>query len=486
MKEREIELLGKTNEEMGQEEVQRICRGIARFKRGLEMLYLLPEAKEQMQKEPQTYLAGCGLEDLDADELLMVMDRTRQKELQERMTTPAGLQKTSEALYRYQQFVGNKLYLRNQMREVYCVPSNERAKNWRARQIQRCNGALGGVNEAFIHDVMNFELTSGCSVGCPFCGVGARKLQKIYRYTPAHAEEFRQILQAARKILGEAAGRGTLYLASEALDNPDYEQFEAAFYQEFGVLPQITTAIPLRDAARTHALLQELYTKKSFIHRFSLRSLEEARNVLAEFTTDELLRVELLPQYPEAPGFVPFTIAGRELEKKLEAGEEIPEQPGSICCVDGFVVNLAEKSIRMITPCRADARHPDGVAGPETVYFKTAEDFALCLQNMIDTYMVNELPRTQPLGFYDYYERRKVQGKDALVSRHGGHTLQLAKLQGTGMIETVELLLEGKYIKREIARIVTEKTGAEPAQIYWYMNQLWKLGMIRDTVLFPE
>ncbi len=486
MTEREIELLGKSNEEMGQEEVQRICRKVARFKRGLELLYLLPEAKEEMKKDPESYLKRYDLADLNGDEMLMVLDRARQKELKDKLSSPEKLRDVSEALYRYQQFVGNKLYMRNQMRKVYCVPTNDRMKVWRERQIQRCNGALGGVNEAFIHDVMNFELTCGCSVGCPFCGVGAKKLQKIYRYTPENAEEFRKILQAAKEILGEAAGRGTLYLASEALDNPDYEQFEEAFYQEFGVIPQITTAIPLRDPARTHALLRELYEKKSFIHRFSLRSLEEAGNVLAEFTPEELLRVELLPQYPEAPGFVPFTIAGRELEKKLEAGEEIPEQPGSICCVDGFVVNLAEKSIRMITPCRANADYPDGVAGPEKVFFENAEGFAVKLQNMIDTYMVNELSRTQPLAFYDYYEKRKVRGQEALVSRHGGHTLVLSQLQGIGMRETVELLLEGKYTKRQIAGLVTEKTGAEPEQIYWYLNQLWKLGMIRDTVLFPK
>lgn len=486
MTEREMELLGKSNEEMGQEEVERISQKVARFKRGLELLYLLPEAKEEMKKDPEAYLKGYGLEGLNGDEMLMVLDPARQKELKDKLSLPEKRRDISEALYRYQQFVGNKLYMRNQMREVYCVPSNERMRIWRERQIQRCNGTLGGVNEAFIHDVMNFELSCGCSVGCPFCGVGAKRLQKVYRHTTENAEEFRKILCSAKEILGEAAGRGTLYLASEALDNPDYEQFEEDFYQEFGVIPQITTAIPLRNPARTHALLQELYSKKSFIHRFSLRSLEEARNVLAEFSPDELLRVELLPQYPEAPGFVPFTIAGRELEKKLEVGEEIPEQPGSICCVDGFVVNLAEKSIRLITPCRADAVHPDGVAGPEKVFYENAEDFAAKLRNMIDTYMVNELPRTEPLGFYDYYEKKTVRGQEALVSRHGGHTLLLSQLQGRGMRRTVELLLEGKYTKRQIAGLVMEQTGAEPESIYWYLNQLWKLGMIRDTVLFPE
>lgn len=486
MTEQEKELLYKTNEELGEEELKRISGLVALVKRGAELLCLLPEAREELEKDPDAFLGRYGLAGIDPDDLKLMFYPERGEELKKKLTSPDFMDLISEAVYRYEQFVGNKLYLRNQMREVECVPLNKQMRIWRNRQIERCKGALGGVNESFIHDVMNFELSRGCSVGCEFCGVGAEKFQKVFFHTEENAVLFREVLKAAREILGDAAGRGTLYLASEALDNPDYELFEADFYEEFGVIPQITTAVPLRKPERTHALLKELYSKKGFIHRFSLRSLKEARAVLAEFTPEELLKVELIPQYEEAPAFVPFTVSGHELEKRLMDGEEIPEQAGSICCVDGFVVNMAEKSIRMITPCYADAEYPDGVAGPEKVFFENADEFREKLLFFIENYMVNEIPGDVPLEFYDYFECRQIQGKRALVSKHGQYTVFLDKMKEKGMQETIALLCQGKYNKREIVTQVMGQTGERPEKIFWFLNQLWKLGVIRDPVLFPQ
>lgn len=485
MTEQEKALLNKTNEELGEAELKRISGLVARAKRGAELLCLLPQAREELEENPENFLSKNGLTGIDPEDLKLMFYPERQAELKRKLTSPDWRDEISETVYRYEQFIGNKLYLRDTMRKVECVPQNNRMKIWRERQIERCKGALGGVNEAFIHDVMNFELSCGCSVGCEFCGVGAKKLQKVFFHTEGNAALFREVLKEAKAILGDAAGRGTLYLATEALDNPDYEWFEADFYEEFGIIPQITTAVPLRKPERTHALLKELYCKKSFIHRFSLRSLKEAREVLVEFTPDELLKVELIPQYPEAPAFVPFTISGHELEKRLAAGEEIPEQAGSICCVDGFVVNMAERSIRMITPCFADAKNPDGVAGPPKVFFEDARDFREKLLGFIDTYMVNELPGEEPIGFYDYFEYRQVGEEKALVSTHGQYTMFPAKMKEKGMQETIGLLCQGAYTKRQIVEQVVEQTGARPEKIYWYLNQLWKLGFIRDPVLFP-
>lgn len=486
MTEQEKALLKKTNQELGREEIARISNLVALVKRGAELLTLLPEAKQELEEAPEKFLRKYGLAGVDAEDLKLMFYPENQQKFQELMSSPDRDDLISEAVYRYQQFTGNKLYLRTRLREADCVPQNEQMRIWRKRQIERCKGALGGVNASFIHDVMNFELSYGCSVGCEFCGVGAGKLQKVFFHTPENAALFQKVLQYAREILGDAAGRGTLYLATEALDNPDYELFEADFYQEFGVIPQITTAVPLRKPERTHALLKELYVKRSFIHRFSLRSLDEARKVLAEFTPQELLLVELIPQYQEAPSFVPYTISGHELEKRLEAGEHIPEQAGSICCVDGFVVNMAEKSVRMITPCYADARFPEGVAGPEKRYFADAEEFRETLLYFIEHYMRNELPREETLRLYEYFERKQTKEGEVLESRHGQYTMFLDKINQKGMKETITLLQEGRYTKREIAAQVTQQTGIEPEKVYWLLNQLWKMGMIVEPLLFSE
>ena len=60
----------------------------------------------------------------------------------------------------------------------------------------------------------------------------------------------------AHAIVGDAAGRGLCYYATEPLDNPDYECFLVDFHAEFGRVPQTTTAAATRDIERTRRLLR--------------------------------------------------------------------------------------------------------------------------------------------------------------------------------------------------------------------------------------
>lgn len=39
-----------------------------------------------------------------------------------------------------------------------------------------------------------FELSEGCSVGCPFCGVAAMKLRGVFRYTEEHVALWQETL----------------------------------------------------------------------------------------------------------------------------------------------------------------------------------------------------------------------------------------------------------------------------------------------------
>ena len=65
------------------------------------------------------------------------------------------------------------------------------------------------------------------------------------------------ILSFAKEAIGPAAGWGTCYYATEPLDNPDYEKFADAFYDVFGVVPQLTTAAAMRKPERTKAYLEK-------------------------------------------------------------------------------------------------------------------------------------------------------------------------------------------------------------------------------------
>ncbi|MDO5574902.1 MAG: radical SAM family RiPP maturation amino acid epimerase [bacterium] len=486
MNEHEKSLATLSRAEMGEEEYARINHLVAETKRFVELLVMLPETKDEVEKHPEAFLQQHHLEHIRIEDMKLLAYEEYQKELEEILTAEDVMDRLPESVFRYRQFIGNKFVMRDKMRDELCVPSNKRLKKWRARQIERCKGGLGGVNLSFVHDVMNYELTVGCSVGCKFCGVGAKKLQKVFFHTEENAKLFRDVLKISHEIIGDAAGTGAMYLATEALDNPDYEKFEEDYFAEFGTIPQITTAVPLRDTERTHRFVAELYEKKAFIHRFSVRSLEQAREIFDEFTADELVLVELIPQYPEAPGFIPFTIAGRQREEVSEEEAKNANQPGSICCIDGFVVNMAEQSIRMISPCHSNEYHPDGVAGPEKVFFTDAEDYREKLTRLIDETMLIDVPTDVPLKIYPYFERKQTEHGDSIVSIYGGYVMAIEKIPYKGLSETITLLQTGAYTKEQIVEKLMTDYNIKPENGFWNLTQMWKYGVIVDPALFPE
>lgn len=467
---------------MSAQEIARINQLAADTKRFVEMYCMLPYVREQVEKDFDGFIKK---HDLNVDEEGMkILCYDGYDEERERLeAAPNKEELIPESVFRFRQFLANKLAFRDRMIDELCKPTNPRMIKWRERQMNRCLAGIGGINKSFVHCPLTIELDLGCSVGCEFCGIGAGRLQKLCRYTEENAAMFRQIISDAHKTIGYAAGFGTLYLATEPLDNPDYEKYEADYIREFGFLPQITTAVPDRDIERTRRLIHELNGGRGYIHRFSLRSLEMAEKIFAEFTPMELLRVELLPQYPEAPSFVPFTVVGAQAEQ-VDPEETRDMDPGTICCADGFVINMAEKSIRVITPCHMTEKFPNGLAEPVKKYFETADECRDLMEEMIEEYMIVDLPSDEPLKLYPFLERCTTQYGDSLKSRFGGSIFVIDKMSKSYAKRIIELLEEGTRTKYEIVRVIESEYDAKPEDVFWLLNQLWKQGYIYDSKLF--
>ena len=128
--------------------------------------------------------------------------------------------------------------------------------------------------------------------------------------------------------------------------------------------------------------------------------------------------------------------------------------------------------------------YPEGIAVADKVEFTDADDFKQKLDYLIDKYMVNEVPKEEPLRLYSYFHRRQIKGEDALVSLHGGEALLLKKLPEDVGVPVVECLIEGNKNKHEIVKEVVEKTGASAERVFWMINQLWKMGFIVDPLFF--
>ena len=463
-------------ENLTKEDVERAVHVTAHAKRAVDIFFQIPGSREEYQKDKEGFIKKWKI-DLLPDDIDFLMFPKDAKE-KSRILQENDLDSMPESFFRYRQYMLNKMYARDRMIDTYCVPSNARLKKWRERQMRRCDGALGGVNKAFIHAMVTIELAEGCSVGCEFCGLGAGRLKEIFRYTEENAELFKGVLRKLHEIIGDGAGYGMMYFATEPLDNPDYEFFQDAYQKEFSFIPQITTAACDRDLERTKKLVHQIMNGGGLIHRFTIRSEEMARKVFDFFEPEELALVELLPQYPEAPGFVPYVKAGKLCEDEERKNES--NDPGTIVCVDGFRVNFPRRTITVITPCHADSKYPKGISESEPVTFEDAEDFGQKLNDIIEKYMIVELPGDEVLTIYDYFSVKNVDGKTALCSNYG----EWYRISSEYIVHVIDMLKENKYDKHAIVKETSDMYQTPPENVYWILNDLWKKGIIKDKKFF--
>ena len=333
------------------------------------------------------------------------------------------------ALAEYVAFQKGLLVWRDSIR-LESAPSHSLFRRWRERQIRRSMMEIGeSQNSRITHIPAGFELSKGCSVNCWFCSMNAGPLKKVFRYTPKNAALWRDVLQALRNVIGPAAAWSSSYWATEPLDNPDYEAFCLDFHCLNGKYPQTTTSVPLRNVERTRRLLVNSFQRGCLINRFSVHTAEAFRGILAAFTPEELAFTELLLENPESAN--PFARVGRlfgvdRIDPELAASEDdklrsllknaaqpdaaarldravvnssyLNENavcanegqseitvniPSSTSCMTGFLVNMPERTVELISPCAADADWPKGYLIFDQGIFTDAHSFESLLERMI-------------------------------------------------------------------------------------------------------
>ncbi len=453
-------------------------REVTEAKRALELWTMEPDFQEKFLAAPEETLAANGLH-IDALSVKILCDTKTAIEYQQR--PPEDLPRV---VRRSRGFLREKIAERNRMAQEYCVPSHPAFRAWRSRQQNRCWAEFGTRNSSLIHVPMTYELDLGCSVGCPFCGVMAGRLQKVSRYDE-DAELWKGILAFARETIGDAAGEGTCYYATEPLDNPDYEKFTNDFFELFGHVPQLTSAASMRNPERTRKYLSDALKKERRVHRFSVLSLDILHKIFETFTMEELLCVELLPQFADAP-HNKFAKAGRARENQMEHVEE--EDGNTIACISGFIVNLAERSIRLITPCGSSAKHPTGEIIVAKESFTDLEDFKRVLLGMIDRYMQQGFPKTHPL-----YLRPGISFTEAEEGITFSHSDKFRlKFRGADDLspklyhDVLEKLRAGGKTAYDVAEELMEEQDAFPANVFFILKKFEQAGLFLESYELPS
>ena len=378
-------------------------------------------------------------------------------------------------------------------------PDDTRIRNWRAKEIARQGLDLGPFHtRSNIHSSISFELTKGCSVGCWFCALSPDKLTGVFRHEE-NRELWRDTLTVFRDVLGSGLQTGFLYWASDPLDNPDYEKFCLDFHEIAGVYPPTTTALPLKNPARTRALLAQSEQRGCWLNRFSIITLKMLDAVHKEFTAEELSRVECLPVNRESA--FAFGNAGRFRERALEDPELMERQRrnlqfapwytgdpsyegtddyplSSIGCVTGFLVNMCERSVKLISPCTSSDQRPLGYYEYEDAHFDSADELRSIVTRIVDARMSPRVDANATPRFHDFLRYEALDGGFRLHGRF--HTTATFR-EGAAWGATGTLVRDGELTAQAIVESVSSQCGVDPSLVQSQLEGLRQSGVLDEV-----
>lgn len=349
--------------------------------------------------------------------------------------------------------------------------NNPNFDKWRARNINRSSLQLGISSSGIVHPPVAFELSSGCTVGCWFCGVSAEKFKGHATLENGGASEWRETLQAVKSIVGDGIRCGFCYWATDPLDNPDYIGFLRIFEEVTGVTPQTTTAIPLRNPDLTRDVIKIWEENRYTPNRFSIMSKRTLLKVHEEFTPEELYGVEIVMQTNSSGGVYKF-LSGRTFSKETarQRAKNERSQEGTISCVTGYLINIFEKTVKLISPTIPSEKNPNGYVTYMEKHYKNPADLMNILNLSVKTHMKDTLCAFDPAFFTEdgIYDDSKEKAR--IRFRSVSFEDEDLRVVGSAMEKGVNIPID---IVRE-----AHKTGVNPIRTVLALERLFSAGVI--------
>ncbi len=405
---------------------------IANIKRFFECMTGDPEFRAEVESN----MSGCGplLESrgvfgVDPTQLMALFSRGSS----EAEPSESDLQDKPQGLLWYR-WCKTHEELRRAWRKRSDGTPNKRFNQWHRRQVNRCGSQLGNLtNEQLIHATVVFELTQGCSLQCPFCGLAAEPLKKVFPYTKENARLWREVLDVSVKHLGDTVGTGVCYWATDPTDNPDYLKFVADYGQKTGFYPQTTTSAPLRKLQWTQDLLGFRRQHNTSVDRFSVLSLDGLRRIHKTFSAEELLFTQLVLQYIDVMKKA-MARSGRNRHSEVEQEGLETFKDHTIACVTGYLINMAKGTVRLISPCPPSEIAPLGYLVHTEGRFSNAGELDEFIAETMENCMPEHCGSEDILSFRcdlqygvlangfqlsNEYKSHKVEGKPYLIKLGG-------------------------------------------------------------------
>ena len=452
--------------------------GLGLYKRAVERWHADFTFRAAYEKDREAALASAGLGAIAPDDLDILVYKSLATQASE------GEIPLPEICAEYRRFIKVKQRHAKQVRDSR--PAHDRYRRWRQRMINSGVFSQGVAKfEQVVHAPFAVELCRGCTVNCWFCGVDAAKYEGHIPFDEATESLWRGMLRVLKEEMGqEFAQHGFCYWATEPLDNPDYEKFIGAFHEELGYLPQTTTAVAMRDPARTRGILELAERSNAFVQRFSVTTKKDFDAIHAEFDPEELLLVELIPQFENRAS--PKATAGRVRDlvlKRLDEGKSVPFRynlvtTSSIACVSGFLINLPDRTVKLITPCRATDDWPLGYRVLAESTFDTLDAFRTFVVDCLEHRMVQELGFEDPVVIR-HPDMATLEATDAstLAVVGGGLRISLNRIDGA---EDLKARLDRGYDSLERLLEDRVEAGFDLTETLTAINRIFRTGVLRD------
>nr|MCR5734359.1 hypothetical protein [Lachnospiraceae bacterium] len=354
-------------------------RQYSQFKRAYEYYQADPKYRALIREEPSAAVTELGLPDCDGKLILEVIEYILFRNTQTDRDQPYIREFTKRIGTVSDQAV--KMVSADRYRDLRIAGFVQRTLN-RAR----LESAIFRAHTNIRYFPLGFELSEGCKVHCPFCGLNARKWSMDYSYKEGR-KLWLDLLEASKEVIGDITDQAPLYYATEPLDNPDYEAFLGDVMERFPCFPQTTTAVPERDIERTRRLMDSIGRERLVNGarlRFTIRTLSQFKKIMEAFSPQELEGVELIMNNPESVNGI--SASGRLLGTKDGSSVygDRHQIRYSISCLSGVKINLCEKTMTFMQPHIPDEKYPEGVLVSESVRFTEKDDIGALLKGIFE------------------------------------------------------------------------------------------------------
>ena len=287
-------------------------------------------------------------------------------------------------------------------------------------------------------------------------------------------------------MFGPGCRTAVCFHATDPTDNPDYFEFLRDVRELYGVHPQTTTARPLKNIAWTRELLRVQNLIPPSFDRFSVLTVNDLRKIHATFSAEELINTGLAFQNRGALAHKARsgrTLAGHDridAEERLVQNE--PLRPnvtqGTIECTCGYLVNMLDRTVKLVSPCFASERWPLGYIVHAEGTFNDAAEFRDVLVRIVEQAMPEHKEAGDRIAFREDLTYLPREDGFVLTSRYRQHGAKEGRL----VARLGELIRCGTLTTAEITdRMILE--GMSALDVAAWLDRLYEGGVLADTTL---